>query len=64
MRLSVLLRSFHKDYYSTSYPEILGITRNASEKDVKSAYFHLVKTYHPDVNQEQSAKGRFAEIVE
>src|ERR1017187_1366997 len=32
-----------KDYY-----KILGIERNASEEEIKSAYKELIKKYHPD----------------
>ena len=34
-----------KDYYS-----ILGVPRNAGEKDVKQAFRRLARQYHPDVN--------------
>ena len=35
----------YKDYY-----QILGVDRNASLKDIKSAYRRLTKKYHPDLN--------------
>lgn len=59
-----LRRHFHKNYYSTSHPAILGIAKNASEQDIKQAYFGLAKLYHPDVNRDTGARTRFAEIVE
>ena len=34
-----------KDYYS-----ILGVHRNAADKDIKSTYRRLARQYHPDVN--------------
>lgn len=31
--------------------QLLGVTKTASEKEIKSAYRRLAKKYHPDVNQ-------------
>jgi len=46
-----------RDYY-----EILGITRNANQEDIKRAYRRLARKYHPDVNKEPGAEERFKEI--
>lgn len=48
-----------KDYY-----KILGVDKNASEQEIKSAYRRLARKYHPDVNKEKGATERFKEINE
>ncbi|KAJ7553237.1 hypothetical protein O6H91_06G089400 [Diphasiastrum complanatum] len=45
------------DYYST-----LGVSKNASKSEIKSAYRKLARQYHPDVNKEASAEKKFKEI--
>ncbi len=50
----------YKDYYQT-----LGVPRDASPDDIKSAYRRLARRYHPDVNPDDaSAEARFKEINE
>lgn len=47
-----------KDYYS-----ILGVSRSATDKDLKATYRRLARQYHPDVNPgNKSAEQRFKEI--
>src|SRR4030042_418586 len=48
-----------RDYY-----EVLGVPRNASVEDIKSAFPKLARQYHPDVSQEPDAEERFKEINE
>ncbi len=43
---------------------ILGVARNASEKDIKSAYRKLAKELHPDTNKDNpKAAERFSEVT-
>ncbi len=49
-----------RDYY-----EVLGITRGASESDIKKAYRQVAKKYHPDVNPgDKEAEAKFKEASE
>ena len=47
-----------------NYYEVLGVDKNASQDQIKSAYFKLAKEYHPDVNKSAEAPARFKEINE
>ena len=50
----------NKDYYS-----ILGVEKNASADDIKSAYRRLAKKYHPDLNKDNpEAANKFKEVNE
>lgn len=48
-----------RDYY-----EILGVARDADEKEIKKAYRKLARKLHPDVNASEDASDRFKEINE
>lgn len=46
-----------------TYYDILGVTRNAPESDIKKSYRELAKKYHPDKNQkDKNAQNKFIEI--
>lgn len=48
-----------------SYYDILGVDKNASADEIKSAYRRLAKKYHPDLNKDNpDAATRFKEINE
>ena len=50
----------YKDYY-----QLLGVARNASEKDIKQAFRKLARKHHPDVNPgDLGAEQKFKEINE
>lgn len=48
-----------RDYY-----EILGINKNATDAEIKSAFRKLAKEYHPDVSKDPNAEEKFKEIQE
>src|SRR5579884_2185190 len=50
----------YKDYY-----KILGVAKDADDKDIKSAYRRMARKYHPDVNPgDKGAEDRFKDVGE
>ena len=48
-----------KDYY-----DILGVSKTATDEEIKRAFRKLAKQYHPDLNKEPGAEEKFKEIGE
>jgi molecular chaperone DnaJ len=48
-----------RDYY-----ELLGVSRDASDGDIKKAFRQLARRLHPDVSEEPDAEERFREVSE
>ena len=47
-----------RDYY-----EVLGVSKTASDAEIKSAFRRLAKQYHPDINKESGAEEKFKEML-
>ena len=48
-----------KDYY-----KILGVPRDANDRQIKKAFRKLAMKYHPDKNKQKDAEAKFREIAE
>lgn len=49
----------YKDYY-----KIMGLSRSATQDEVKRAYRKLARKYHPDVSKERDAEAKFKALGE
>ena len=62
--LSVVLSKRKEDKDQTDYYKLLGVSRDASEKEIKRAFRKLAVKYHPDKNpNKEEAQEKFSKIA-
>ena len=49
---------------NTEFYDRLGVSKNASQDEIKRAYRKLSKKYHPDINKEPGAEDKYKEVQE
>ena len=50
--------------YNTEYYDRLGVSKDASQDEIKRAYRKMSKKYHPDINKEPGAEEKYKEVQE
>ncbi len=49
---------------NTEYYDRLGVSKDASQDEIKRAYRKMSKKYHPDINKEPGAEDKYKEVQE
>lgn len=67
-KLRTPLTAFSSCMSSSSIPinhyDTLEVENNATQEEIKTAYYRLTKQFHPDVNKTEEAKGKFRSVSE
>lgn len=67
---TLLIANNKSDFHTTcslnikNYYQILSVPRNASQKEIKEAYYEKARLHHPDTNKNSSGSMKFQEISE
>ena len=54
--------NLYNDLMAEDYYKTLGVSRSASQDEIRKAYFDLARKYHPDKNPQKDAKKKFQKI--
>lgn len=49
---------------NTEFYDRLGVSKDASQDEIKKAYRKLSKKYHPDINKDPGAEDKYKEVQE
>lgn len=57
-------RFFNCSVQEGDHYKVLGITPQATQTQIKNAFYELSKKYHPDVNKDEGGQARYTQITE